>query len=156
MDHPVCCRSSTLCGREQRNLATAHLDGSQVRARLSWSLDHVPWWCYLHVDLAQVYGEEPGQQRLLREWRGGRLREEPGGWLLRDNHTVPCSAKVRQHTCLGTLGILETLFGKLVSFQTGHCFFSGDKRTNVLPGLTLYHTLWHRWLQGMTHLYQGA
>ena len=26
-----------------------------------------------------------------------------------------------------------------------HCFASGDNRTNVLPGLTLYHTLWHRW-----------
>ena len=26
-----------------------------------------------------------------------------------------------------------------------HCFASGDNRTNVLPGLTLHHTLWHRW-----------
>ena len=30
----------------------------------------------------------------------------------------------------------------------GKCFLSGDNRTNVQPGLTIYHTLWHRWGEG--------
>ena len=53
-----------------------------------------------------------------RSWRGGELQDGEEGML--PSGGAPCHV------------------------EAGHCFASGDNRTNELPGLTLYHLLWHR------------
>lgn len=71
------------------------------------------------LDGSQIYGGVGGRGGGRAGW-GGRLDEVAGQLLPVGHGPLPCSA------------------------PKNHCFASGDNRTNVLPGLTLYHTLWHR------------
>jgi len=71
------------------------------------------------LDGSQIYGGVGGRGPGRAGW-GGRLDSVARGLLPVGHGPMPCSA------------------------PKDHCFASGDNRTNVLPGLTLYHTLWHR------------
>ena len=75
-----------------------------------------------YLDGSMIYGADVNTLHQIRQYVGGLLKSETGE-MLGSSSSGECH--IPQHTGM-------------------KCFKSGDRRTNEQPGLTLYHTIWHR------------
>ena len=74
------------------------------------------------------------------------------GELLEAATSGECASPL--HLCFRSGDCLQLI---TISKNYNHNFRSGDPRVNENPGLTLYHTIWHReHNRSVTHIYSAA